>query len=171
MARASHSIVSGYNGYCEIIGVADGDTIRIRQYCDCQETFHEFTLRIANIESWEIIGVNKNSALVVQSIMKKKYLGKRGELFIKHINCDRYGRAVGDLRINGTMLSQLIVEQGLGWYINNSKKAIHNEHFNGIHRGSHDGAVLRHGNELQKSVYVEYFSSWDKIEDPKQKES
>lgn len=54
---------------------------------------------------------------IVKKKLESQFKYKRGELFLRIRGTDKYGRIIGDIRIDGKMLSETIVEQGLGWFI------------------------------------------------------
>ena len=133
MAKAWHRAKTGANGECVIRSFADGDTVNIAVRCTCELQWHTVILRIAGIESWELDSVDKVFALNARDELNRLFKWKRGELFCKIVNCDRYGRAIGDVKINGRMLSQIIVENGFGYIVNQTKiRKNHEHHHTGI---------------------------------------
>jgi len=115
MAVPFHSIRRGKPFSCTIQHFADGDTVIIAVQCCCKETWHRVTVRIAGIDSWEVKSRDVLKALWVKVELEKKFKYKRGELFCKMVNSDKYGRVVGDIKIEGIMLSEYIINNKLGW--------------------------------------------------------
>lgn len=117
MALSFHKATRGKRYPIEIVSFADGDTVNVFMPCDCAVHSHAIILRIARIDSHEVKSINKNIALYYAKVLSEKYLMARGELILTKKHSDKYGRAVGDILINGELLSKTLVEMGFAWYV------------------------------------------------------
>lgn len=115
MPKPFHSIKRGHVNQCIIRSFADGDTVTVSVRCHCSETWHIAKVRIANIESWELNSPDAEKARNAKTLLELKFMGKRGELFASKMNSDSFGRVVGDVQIEGVLLSEFILNTGLGW--------------------------------------------------------
>src|SRR5882724_684821 len=106
----------GDNLPCTIDHFADGDTVILWLHGATGLTNKKVTLRIADIDSYEIRSCEKLFAEDARRKLNTEFKSARGELFFKKANYEQYGRIVGDVLIEKKWLSQMIVERGLGWF-------------------------------------------------------
>lgn len=102
---------------CEIISFADGDTVKCRVHCPTCESSKVQYVRLKNIESFEVRSVDKLKAMAIAKKWTAELSGKRAELIVTQNSSDKYGRVVGDILVNGSHLTKLLVDAGDSWYV------------------------------------------------------
>lgn len=101
-----------------ILHFADGDTVYVASQCDACQCYQNFYVRIKNIDSYELNSDQSAKAQEIAARYTEKYSGRMVELIPTQRNSDKYGRVVGDLLIDGTLLSTILVENSDAWYVN-----------------------------------------------------
>jgi endonuclease YncB( thermonuclease family) len=105
-----------YSKRAHIIRFRDGDTVVLFIKCEHCNGIHEEVMRIQNIDSWEPRGPDSEKAAMTAHTLTEKFRGVIGILIPNKLRKDKYGRIIGDLIIDGHLLSNLIVEAGHAWY-------------------------------------------------------
>lgn len=90
----------------------------VASQCEACECYQNFYVRIKNIDSYEINSDQSAKAQEVAARYTAKYRDKVAELIPTQKHSDKYGRVVGDLKIDGVLLSTILVENGDSWYVN-----------------------------------------------------
>jgi len=91
-----------------VVGVADGDTITI---LDADKAQHK--IRLAGIDAPEKRQAYSEKA---KKALCSKVFGKQVD--VTYSGKDRYGRIVGNVRINGRWINKELVAEGWAWYYN-----------------------------------------------------
>ena len=94
----------------------DGDTVEGFLSCRCCGSARYETVRLAQIESWEINSDQKARALLTAQELSTRYRGTAGVLTPPNIRRDRYGRIIGDIIIEDSTLAVLLVTAGYAWW-------------------------------------------------------
>lgn len=105
---------------CIILHFADGDTVQIIHECRTCSTWHKRYVRIAGIESPELKGPERAQALEISRKCDELWSLTIGELISKQRGSDRYGRIIGDIGIDGKLLSSMLVDKGFSYYTRRS---------------------------------------------------
>lgn len=102
---------------CEIIHFADGDTVFCRVDCEHCGLSRKIHVRLKGIESYELIGEHRAKALAIKLQCDQRWGTKKAKLIPTQTSSDKYGRIVGTIFIDDKTLQELLVTEGLAWYI------------------------------------------------------
>ena len=105
-----------YSKRAHIIRFRDGDTVIIFVKCELCGTIEEEVMRIQNIESWEPKGQDSEKAAMIAHQATEALRGTIGVLIPNKQRRDKYGRLIGDMLIDGELLSNILVRAGYAWY-------------------------------------------------------
>jgi endonuclease YncB( thermonuclease family) len=99
----------------KVIKVYDGDTITIANKMPYKtSTLYRFSVRLRGIDCPEIRSKNENEkrcAYIARDFVSNLIMGKI--VILKDIDLDKYGRILANVIINGSNLSDLLIEKGL----------------------------------------------------------
>ncbi len=73
-------------------------------------------MRLVGIDSYELRSPQCEDAKLIAKQLTEKYRYKSGELYLQKSGTDKYGRFIGDIKIDGIMLSKALVDGGYAWY-------------------------------------------------------
>lgn len=99
-----------------ILRFRDGDTVICDVTCSHCEMTSRKIVRITGIESWEPSKGTKGIAMATALILNEMFVDKVGVFVAGSGRNDRYGRIIGDILIDGILLSTSIVSNNLAWY-------------------------------------------------------
>lgn len=103
------------NDAVRIVRFRDGDTVEItRDCCRCKQ-MSKAVVRIVDIESWEYNSQYRSWALRVAAAATSKWRDHSGFLVWSPSRYDKYGRLVGDILLEGELLSTALVKSNLAW--------------------------------------------------------
>lgn len=98
-----------------IIRFRDGDTIECYIRCGDCGGIHAEVIRLCDIESWEISGPSAAKALATAATLTDRFRGAAGLLVRSNGRRDKYSRLIGDISIEGTLLTKILIDEGWAW--------------------------------------------------------
>lgn len=107
---------------CIIRHFADGDTLLMFHECDHCFTWQSSYLRIRGVESHELNSANRDEAKRIAKELTDLYRYRSGELYLSKSGTDKYGRYIGDIKIDGVFLSETLVKSGFAWHVDLPKR-------------------------------------------------
>jgi len=98
-----------------IVSVYDGDTFRARLDCSTALFCENMPIRVNGVDTPEIRGKCEAEKVLAR---KAKYFASQalgsGEVVLHNVERGKYFRLVADVEINGLLLSEMLIEAGLG---------------------------------------------------------
>ena len=126
---------------CKVIEVYDGDTVTIITRLHETEPYAKYKLRLYGIDAPEMkpkkIIPNRELHIKCAKIVKEYVISLcQGKIFqIKFYNEEKFGRLMGDIIIDGEMLSQILINKGyVKKYSGDAKKEFTLEDLNKINK-------------------------------------
>lgn len=107
-AAALLSNAAAANEACLVVGVTDGDTLKLR--CGAPGSYQQITVRLAEVDAPE-----KGQPFGRRSRQSLSDLCLRTQALLLPQAVDRYGRAVGRVTCRGRDASEHQVERGMAW--------------------------------------------------------
>lgn len=109
-------VENAYTRDAIIIRFRDGDTVIIAIECNHCHCLQQGVLRLQHIDSYEPADDTEAMAEEIARLANEQFRGKIGKLIPNKSRHDRYGRLIGDILLEGELLSNLLVKAGLAWY-------------------------------------------------------
>jgi micrococcal nuclease len=97
----------------KIVSVYDGDTCRADIYLGFGVVLKSKTIRLASIDTAELIKEEKNEAIAAKERLSELVLGKEVSIQTIKDRTGKYGRIIGTIFFNGQNINEMLVSEGL----------------------------------------------------------